>query len=155
MRHLVLASSLSALLALGLAGCNDTEDPAAFTGTLEAASQVPPVASTATGATSLDFDGESTVRFTVDVHSITGVTAAHIHSGPAGATGPARVDLFTGPQTGPADGQLVQGSFGPDDVEGISLDNLVNEMRSGNAYVDVHTAANPDGEIRGQLRLMQ
>src|SRR5262245_48710205 len=154
MRHLMLASSLSVLLALGVVGCNNDKDPAAFTGTLDATSQVPPVTSTATGSTSLDFDGDSSVRFSVDVHSITGITAAHIHSGAAGATGPARVNLFTGPETGPTDGQLAQGTFGPGDVQGVSFDNLVDEMRNGNAYVDVHTVTNPDGEIRGQVRLM-
>ena len=154
MRQLTLASSLCLLLALGGVGCSN-DDPAVFNTTLDAASQVPPGSSTATGTTTFDFDGDSSVRFSVDVRAITGVTAVHIHSGASGATGPERVELFSGPATGPTEGQLAQGTFGPGDVDGTSLDSLLDEMRSGNAYVDVHTAAKPDGEIRGQIREMQ
>jgi hypothetical protein len=154
MRQLTLASSLCLLLALGAVGCSD-DDPAVFNTTLDAASQVPPGSSPATGTTTFDFDGDSSVAFSVDLRSITAVTAVHVHSGASGATGPQRVELFAGPATGPTEGQLTQGTFGPGDVEGISLDDLLDEMRNGNAYVDVHTVANPDGEIRGQIREMQ
>jgi hypothetical protein len=33
------------------------------------------------------------------------------------------------------------------------MDSLVTLMRTGNAYVNVHTSANKGGEIRGQLTL--
>jgi hypothetical protein len=38
-------------------------------------------------------------------------------------------------------------------VNGISYDELLNAMRTGNAYVNVHTAQFPSGEMRGQIRL--
>jgi len=31
------------------------------------------------------------------------------------------------------------------------MDSLAVLLRNGNAYVNVHTAANPNGEIRGQI----
>ena len=33
----------------------------------------------------------------------------------------------------------------------ITFDSLVSAIRAGNAYVNVHTTANPGGEIRGQI----
>jgi hypothetical protein len=32
------------------------------------------------------------------------------------------------------------------------MDSLLVLLRNGNAYINIHTAANPDGEIRGQIR---
>jgi hypothetical protein len=34
---------------------------------------------------------------------------------------------------------------------GISFSSLIDLMRNGDTYVNVHTANNPNGEIRGQL----
>jgi hypothetical protein len=36
-------------------------------------------------------------------------------------------------------------------MEGKTLDDLAAAMDSGETYVNVHTAENPDGELRGQL----
>jgi hypothetical protein len=49
---------------------------------------------------------------------------------------------------------LAQGSFGSGDVQGISFDELINEVRGGMAYVDVHTTGFPDGEVRAQLQVV-
>jgi hypothetical protein len=162
MRHFTFVRSLMLVLALGAVGCSDdeSEQPASFTGTLNAASGVPPTNSTATGTVTLDFDGESTVRYRIDVTALTGPTMAHVHSGAAGATGPVRVTLYDAGGTGgtpatPMSGELVEDSFDSSDVQGIEFEALIEELRNGNAYVDVHTSAFPDGEIRGQVRLRQ
>jgi hypothetical protein len=147
--------SLCLLLALGAPGCND-DDPSAFTATLAASSEVPPNSSSATGTATLSYDGDSSVQFRIEVHSIADVTGAHIHSGAQGTNGSVRVTLFDDALSGAVDGELVQGSFGPADVEaGMSFDSLLEEMRTGEAYVNVHTATHPDGEIRGQVRLVE
>jgi hypothetical protein len=36
-------------------------------------------------------------------------------------------------------------------LQGKTLDDLAAAMDSGDTYVNVHTAENPDGEIRGQI----
>jgi len=90
--------------------------------------------------------------YRIDVANITGVTAAHIH-GPATTTanGPVRVDLYIPPTgtTFTGSGMLVQGVAAAPRV--ISVDSVLVLMRNGNAYVNVHTVANPGGEIRGQI----
>lgn len=152
MRRSTLAASLCLLLALGLAACNDEDDAEEFTATLSGANEVPANASAATGSATFEVDGTN-VRFQLNVSGINAVTMAHIHSGAAGVNGPIRVNLFTGPTTGSMTGTLASGNFTASDVQTITFDALLMEMRAGTAYVNVHTTALPAGEIRGQVRL--
>jgi hypothetical protein len=152
MRRSTLAISLCLLLSLALAGCGDDDDnKETYTATLNGASEVPPTTSTATGTATITRDG-NTLSFDIQVNGITAVVAAHIHSGTATANGPIRVTLFSGPTTGALSGRLVQGSATSTDVTGITFDALLAEMQSGGAYVNVHTTANPGGEIRGTIQ---
>ena len=70
------------------------------------------------------------------------ITGAHIHSGTPDANGPVIVDL-----SGLIDGNIIRGNID------VTLENLI-AIASGNAYLNVHTANNPDGEIRGQLNFI-
>lgn len=67
--------------------------------------------------------------------------AAHIHAGRAGVAGPVVIDLTT----------AVQG--GAHCVNGVDR-HLINAIRNHprQYYVNVHTAAYPDGAVRGQLQ---
>lgn len=90
--------------------------------------------------------------FIVDVSRLSSdATAAHIH-GPAapGAVGDLLVSFLIVPQTTGA--RLAGGVFNKTAVPGVSFDSLVVLMRNGNAYVDVHTEINPNGEIFGQIQ---
>jgi len=138
----------------------------AFTAALDAASEVPANASTATGTMTLSVVG-NLILYKLDVVGISNVSAAHIH-GPAaaGANGGVRVNLC-GAGTAPAcaagapyTGVLASGFAS--DVSGISLDSLVVLLGNGNAYVNVHTNDGvaptntgpgdlASGEIRGQV----
>jgi hypothetical protein len=86
--------------------------------------------------------------------SITGVTTAHIHNGAPGATGPIVATLFQiGTPTGQVGGTFARGSLTDATLSPtITLAALKTLLASGNAYVDVHTATNPLGEIRGQVK---
>jgi hypothetical protein len=144
-------------LALVASGCGSSQQVVAppatefFSASLNGANQVPPSGSTATGTATFAREG-NVVTFDVEVAGIVGATLSHIHSGAEGVAGPVRVNLFLGPETGPLTGRLASGSFTPADVQGISFDALLAEMRNGTAFVNVHTAAFPGGEIRGQIR---
>jgi hypothetical protein len=100
----------------------------------------------------------------VSTTSITGVTMAHIHTGVAGVNGGVLVWLAppngTAPQaaSGAINGQLAAGRFNASWIRGvggqpaITLDSLKKLMRTGAAYVNVHTSAFGGGEVRGQIR---
>jgi len=117
-----------------------------------------PGASLATGRAVfwMDENGRA-VHFRLDVHNITGVFQAHIHLNGPGVNGPVVVFLFkSDTPTGTVNGLLSQGTFtaanltGP--LAGHSLQELLTDIRSGDAYVNVHTLPNhPGGEIRGQI----
>lgn len=99
-------------------------------------------------------DSLAVIRFALGVNNINAVTAAHIHAGGPNDAGPVMVFLFAGPTTGNAfTGQLAEGdiSRASNFSSPFNLDSLLTRMRNGTAYVNVHTTANPGGEIRGQI----
>lgn len=151
MRRAVL---MAVLLAATLGGaCNSNDDTTFFDAILSPDNEVPPRASGASGVARLTFDG-TTVTYIILVSNLNNITAAHIHSAAAGVIGPVRVPFFTGPTTSISQGTLVEGSFTASDVTGIDFNTLLDEMRAGTAYVNVHSTTYPGGEIRGQTRLL-
>lgn len=104
----------------------------------------------------LSKDGLS-MSYKLNVTNLDGITQSHIHVGPIDDTGPVVVFLFGLVPSGvSSNGTLAEGTFtaanlvGP--LAGGTLADLLAEMESGNAYVNVHTLAFPPGEIRGQIR---
>ena len=150
-------------IAFGLAGwgCNDATDGLeVFRADMSPANENPARSSPATGTAGFTFDG-TTVRYSVEVDDLSRTFMGHIHSGNATTNGPVRVWLFPlgatapGPEVTVTDKRvLVEGSFTAANVTGISFDALVNEMRSGNCYVNFHSTTYPAGEMRGQVRLV-
>jgi hypothetical protein len=132
-----------------------------FDAILTGASEVPPVQTNASGDADLDVeieDGQRVVDYNIFVNNIDRVTQAHIHQGSSNETGPIIVPLFNASTpTGPVTGQLAEGQFtsanfvGP--LQGRQLDDLIDLMQNGTAYVNVHTEQNPNGEIRGTVQL--
>ena len=121
--------------------------------------------------------------------NIENVVQAHIHCGPAGVNGPIVVWFYpdrtsTAPLTGPTgrqDGVLIEGTIEPTHVRTFTVNAANNaacplatagaptfaevlaKLRSGNAYVNIHTNDGvaptntgpgdfPGGEVRGQLK---
>jgi hypothetical protein len=124
-----------------------------FRADLSGENEVPAVDTEASGEFEmvLDEDGE-TVEYELTVEDIEGVTAAHIHMGSEGENGDIVVPLET---DGLNDGETAEGTFDADDFEGPldgqEMSDLIQLIEDGEAYVNVHTEENPDGEIRGQL----
>jgi hypothetical protein len=126
--------------------------------------QSPPVTTTTFGFAEvrlLQNGTSSAIEFRVIVCSITNVTHSHIHMGAIGTNGNIIVHFFDQPSTpvSSPDGctTLAHGVRGPTDLmpdpsAGINIwDDFVHALTTGNTYVNVHTLANPLGEIRGQL----
>lgn len=126
----------------------------------------------ATEVSSVDTDAESRavfdrrddrMRFEVAATGLENVTAGHIHAGGSGENGPVVVPLFSfasgvdGPESEArtVEGTLANASFTAEDftgpLAGGTMEDLVAQIRSGEAYVNVHTVDNPSGEVRGKL----
>jgi hypothetical protein len=107
----------------------------------------------------LSEDGMS-ISYKLNVANIDHVIMAHIHRFVGnGMNGPIIVWLYPsvtstapGAPTERIDGELADGSFGPADLRGgVTWDQLLELMRSGQAYVNVHTSEAPAGEINGLI----
>ena len=114
--------------------------PVVYQTTLTGSQEVPRTASAGTGTmTATLYPDTRALIYTVEYTGLTGpATAAHIH-GPAagGANGPVMVPFATA--ASPIKG-------------GVTLTEAQRDaLVAGQTYVNVHTAANPGGEIRGQL----
>ncbi len=111
-----------------------------FHATLSGAREVPPVMGAGKGVADFKLDvATKTLTWTVSYSGLTGApVAAHIH-GPAapGANAGVEVPLAVGnsPMTGSA----------------VLTDAQISDLTSGKTYVNIHTAANKPGEIRGQI----
>lgn len=121
--------------------------------------EVPPVETDTSGTAKFRVNPNSDeINFQLKVKNgvdLLAVAGAHIHCAPAGMNGPV-VAFLAQPTPGGVDGKLkVSGSIGDDDIIndacGATVDELVDSMEAGQAYVNVHSSANPAGEVRGQI----
>jgi hypothetical protein len=161
---------LSIVLALAVAGPVAAGDNDNFVAVLSGGEEVPANASHARGSAtfSLSPDG-SMIAYRLIASNIENVVASHIHIAPAGTNGGVAVFLY-GPAAaggGRTDGVLATGTFTSADFVGplanATMADLVDRLRDGLAYVNVHTNDGvaptntgpgdfPGGEIRGQIR---
>lgn len=124
-----------------LAGCGSMGMGMGSAGkvSLSGANEVPAIVTTATGSGMIRVAADHTVSGSVSTTGIDG-KAAHIHLAAKGSNGPVIVPL-----TKVADGSWTV-------PEGAKLtDAQYASYVAGDMYVNVHSAANPAGEIRGQL----
>jgi hypothetical protein len=107
---------------------------------LTGAQEVPPVNTAATGSGTITVLMDRSVSGSVTTSGVAG-TAAHIHLAAPGQNGPVIIPLNkTGDNT-----WTVPNSIRFNDAQ-------YEAYRLGNLYINVHSAANPAGEIRGQLK---
>jgi len=106
---------------------------------LSGANEVPPVTTSASGEGTITIADNGAVSGSVTTKGVK-ATAAHIHMGAAGKNGPVIVpftqegDTFKAPA-------------------GAKLDaDQLKAFKAGDLYFNVHSAANPGGELRAQLK---
>jgi len=173
------STSLFATAFIVLLACTDSDYPldssaelvlsgsgpvANFVAPLKGREEVPPVDTKATGLAKFQLSRDGTqLDYKLIASNIEGVTQAHIHCGAPGVNGPVVIFLFgLDPAGVDSNGILAQGSLTaagliprPDSVEcpgGIAdFEDLIERLASGGAYANVHTLANPGGEIRGHI----
>jgi hypothetical protein len=131
--------------------------PTMYVAHLSAANEVPPVTLGASGTATFTLTGR-TLSYMVTVNGLSGNAAAsHIHFGAAGSNG-GIVYPFTAAAV--QSGQVASGTIDltqpvSNGTPSISGDSLLKLLNNGLLYTNVHTAANPAGEIRGQITRAQ
>ena len=129
---------IAGLCALSLPALAQTKYQAQLSG----AQEVPPKQSGGTGAATATLDGDK-LTYEVTYSGLSGpATAAHIH-GPA--------------EPGANAGVLIPFSNAASPIKGTATLTPQQEadLKAGKEYVNIHTAQNPGGEIRGQLKPAQ
>ena len=144
-----LAAMVSASAYLAIAGCTSMPgtpetpiDASTLGGGLRMTGdqEVPPVSTQAIGAVTIAVSADGVVQGVISTIGMV-ATMAHIHLGAPGVNGPPIVTL-----TKSTDGKWLV----PENSR-LSAEQL-KAYRAGGLYVNVHSDAHKDGEIRTQLR---
>jgi hypothetical protein len=128
------------LVAVLFAGCATMDATKNVQVTLRGSEEVPPVTTSATGSGTITIGEDKSVSGSVTTTGVAGV-AAHIHDGAAGKNGPVIIPMT---KSGDSTWTVVAGSK--------LTDAQYETFKAGGLYVNVHSAANKGGEIRGQLK---
>ena len=140
LRHGFLRLGAALVLAISALGAYSGSAAAADVKvTLTGSEEVPPVKSAGAGTGVITIGNDKSVSGSVTTTGIAG-TMAHIHEAAPGKNGPPIITLTKDGNTYsvPAGAMLTEAQFA--------------SFQTGNLYINVHTAANPAGEIRGQLK---
>jgi hypothetical protein len=130
---------LAAAMTMALLAFSATAFGADIKVTLSGANEVPPVTTSAQGSGTVTVGADGAVSGGVTTTGVAG-TAAHIHEAAAGKNGGVIVPMVKNGDNG--------WTFAP----GAKLsDAQMASLKAGNLYINVHSAANPGGELRGQL----
>jgi hypothetical protein len=115
-----------------------------FTAKMDGSQETPPVTTTATGTGAFVLNaGGTALSYTITINGLN-ITAAHFHNGPPGvAAGVVKNLTFVN--------NTATGVWSSTDATQPLTDSLLSELLRGRLYVNAHTAANPGGEIRGQV----
>jgi len=142
----VIVKLVLVVAALSLAGCSTYSNNApswmpgsnAIKVNLTGTDEVPPLSVPGSGSGTIRVEEDGTVSGSVTTKDVAG-TMAHIHRGAKGTNGPVIVPLDKNGDTYsvPAGRKLT--------------DEQMKDLKAGNLYVNVHTAKNKGGEVRGQL----
>ena len=146
-RPVIYSGLLATILGLGACGSMKPMMPmmssssSAMMARLSGASEVPPITSSASGTVEASLNKQTNeLSWTVTYSGLSGpATGAHFH-GPAMAGANAGVVV-------PMTGSLISPIRGVASLTAAQVADLM----AGKWYVNLHTVANPNGEIRGQI----
>jgi hypothetical protein len=168
---IALTAAVAAVTISGASGQDDDQGPGlrrGFAVRLIGYQEVPAISSVASGSFRATIQNDGSIAWKLTYAGLEGdVTQSHIHVGQAAVNGGISVFFCTNLGNGPAgtpacppSPATLQGVIHPADVigptaQGVSageLKELVDALRAGVAYVNVHSTKWPGGEIRAQLR---
>jgi CHRD domain len=102
--------------------------------------EVPPVQTSATGTGTISVGENKSISGSVTTKGVDGI-AAHVHQAAPGKNGPPIITLEKGADgkwSIPKDSRLTDAQYA--------------SFQAGELYINVHSAANKGGEVRGQLK---
>ena len=138
-RQSLLSLSTALMLGAGVLGVSTGAFAVDVKVQLTGDQEVPPVKTVGVGSGFFAIANNNAITGSVNTSGISG-TVAHIHEAASGKNGPVIIPL-----TKNGDTYTVP--------EGAKLsDAQLAAFKAGNLYVNVHTAANSGGEVRGQLK---
>src|ERR1700747_3034230 len=159
--------AIAGVLALAFTTATADEGAKTFSTSMTGFQETPPILSNGSGTFHATVKGDS-MTYTESFGGLTSnVTQSHIHFGERSLAGSIFVFLCTNLPNGPAGtpacpagGGTVTGTVTAASVIGVPGQNITagdfaalrRILRSGDAYVNVHTIRFPAGEIRGQVR---
>ncbi len=160
MKRLLILATVAVLTlgAIGTVSANDDHsDRKDAKAKLSGFAEVPAISTTGTGKLRLSIDKtNTTITYELTFSGLSGAaTGAHLHLGQPGVAGGIIVNLCPGACVSPVTGSIAaanvialptQGIAGPADWA-----EVLRAIRAGVVYANVHTAAYPGGEIRGQV----
>jgi uncharacterized surface protein with fasciclin (FAS1) repeats len=132
-----------------------------FTALLSGSEEVPPVETDGEGTLQAALNEEGTILTVTGTYTgLSGAptppegatSAVHIHVAPRGENGPIVAPLTVTPDLEADPENPTSGTFGGEVMIGTDEGQLpLEDLEGFGAYVNIHTEANPAGEIRGQL----
>ena len=134
-------SPLAAAIAFAVSGAYSSVAVGAEMKVMLAGDQeVPPVTTAAKGSGTVTIGDDGSVKGSITTTGIA-PTAAHIHLAAAGKNGPVIVPM------------VKSGDNGFEFPPGAKMNaDQMKAFKAGDTYINVHSAANPGGEIRAQLK---
>jgi hypothetical protein len=141
MRHIWSTTLPAALCGAWLSLAPAMAETVQFHADLSAKSETPPTDSSGKGSADVTYDSAAKkLTWRIDYSGLTGpATAAHFH-GPAETGKPAGVAVpITGDLSSPLAGSAT------------ITDAQAQDLMDGKYYINLHTGAHKDGEIRGQV----
>jgi hypothetical protein len=149
------------IVAVGVSCGSDSTGPAnkRYVANLNAAAEGGTITSAGSGVVTFEDKGDL-ITWSMTLTNMTNVTVSHIHLGSAAAVGqaagPVIINLFLpnrgpGNEIGTVNGLVAEGTITNANSPTVKLDSLRVLFNNGNSYANVHTAANPGGEIRDQI----
>jgi hypothetical protein len=134
-----LSLSTVAIFAVSAAGLSSVASAADMKVSLSGEQEVPAVKSGGAGSGTINVGADKSISGSVVTTGLAG-TAAHIHEAAAGKNGAVVIAL-----TKDGDTYSVPSGTKLSDAQ-------LESLKAGNLYINVHTTANPNGEIRAQLK---
>ena len=151
MRDIGAIVLLAATVSCGSDGSTASSN-AVYVADLSGLREVPAVVTSASGKATFTRQGRSVTYVVTAAGFTTPITVGHVHIGAAGVIGSVIVPFTIVAQSGiVATGSIDLGAPITQGNITIPGDSLRTLFDNGNAYVNLHSAAYPGGEIRGQI----